>query len=145
MRLRILTGLAFALSLPAQTITTRANTFNHSAEMRLQAVSTAGTAPCLIGPGSGCSQTVAQATTAAPPAYVPDSTIYVCGGLLIGTGQTITLTDGNGHTVYSGVLGASAAPVTYPISSTCIAFVGGVFLNASASGAVASLVFQWNQ
>ena len=129
------------LPLAAQTPQNRPISFNRVVEVRHAAIPTSST--CIIGPNPSCNMVITQATNG------PDSTPYLCAFELAGTGQQITLADGNGKAPYNGVLGTGGAQVTNAMTwsdTSCVAYSGGLYAYTnSTTGAIMALTIKFNQ
>lgn len=120
----------------AQNIQPKAGQLNNLVVMLPGAVPTSNT--CLVGAGSGC----LLKTTATP---------YVCEADFTGTGQTITMQDGQVTPVIwivgGGALGAMGAPVGWSWNasrdSECRIFPYGVYLVAGSGGATGSVTIKY--
>lgn len=134
---KILLFLLFATSFyaTAQTVVAKPGQLNNLVQMVPGAIPTSS--KCLVGIASTC---IVQTS----------STPYVCAADFTGTGQTITLQDGQATPVVwlgGAVLGAIGAPVTWlwnsPIDSGCRAFPYGVYIVAGSSGATGSVTIKY--
>ena len=143
--------LALALAtLPAfsQTASPKSGLYNYSKEFRNQPIPTTSInittgAGCLVGPNAACKAVVTQTGGA-------DPTPALCSIGLTGTSsQTITLQDGAGNVILNGTVSATSSKVywstAWATDATCPSYPGGIYIQASGSGAVMSLVIKWNQ
>lgn len=132
----ILIGFLFAASAFSQTVVAKPGQLDNTVQMLPGAIPTSS--KCLVGAASTC---IVRTT----------STPYVCAADFTGTGQTITMQDGQATPVVwivgGGVLGGVGAPVGWgwgvSRDSDCRPFLYGVYLVAGTSGATGSVTIKY--
>ena len=136
-----------ALSMLAQTVAPmNQNTFQYTVQTIAGAIPTAST--CLVGPAKTCKLQIATVVSSDPTFGSP----FLCAVDLVGTGQTITIQDGQATPVVwivgGGALGSSGNPTGYEWhvakDDQCRPFLGGLYIIAGSSGATGRLLIKYN-
>lgn len=138
----LLIGILTIAAAFSQTVVQQPAQFNFVVQSLPGAVPTSLT--CVVGYAVGCIYRLTASGNSTDP--------YVCGGDIEASGQTITLQDANAVTLLNNALGTSGNLVTWwfptPLTSKdegCRIFPGGVYIQASASGATFRLTIKFNK
>lgn len=143
---KLLAVILLATGCFAQQVVNKPVQFNAVGQMLPGSIPTSGT--CIVGPAANCLMVIKYAPTTADPTF---GWPYLCAADFVGTGQTITMTDGNGipWIVSGGTLGSSGAAVGWTLPLTddarCRVFPGGIYIAAGTTGATGSLIFKYNK
>lgn len=137
------------LSLPAQTVVpfSQAN-FNYTVQTIPGAIPTSST--CVVGPLDACNLKIVASSFSNDPTY---GAPFLCAVDLLGTGQTITIQDGQ-VTPVKWIVAGAALPATGSTAtgfewhadkdSNCRPFIGGLYIQAGSSGVTGRLVIKYN-